>query len=410
MRLIGNKTRLLDQIEGLLTSRGVVGGTFLDVFAGTASVARHFRGRGFRVRSNDLLASSYVTQRAQVALAGYPDLGEVLARGRVKRFLASAAGQAALAAVKLPAGAETDPRARGAAGVLAYLGSLAPRTEGLVARHYAEGGPAGRLFFSRDNGGRIDAIHSQLTAWLRSGALSEDAFYLLLKSLLDAADRVANISGTYGAFLKQLQHSAREPLRLRLPGLPAGPAGRAYREDANALVRRLRVDTLYLDPPYNQRQYVKNYHVLEVLAELHTVEDLDAYEATIYGKTGLRAFPERLSDYCRRTARRRSQPSPCEAAFRDLVRVAQAKHVVVSYSEEGILTREQIGQALADGAGLRRFDYDRDFVEIPYKRFRSDRNRGKGRTYRVLEGRPRDEVREWLFYVHKAPVKARTRA
>ena len=175
------------------------------------------------------------------------------------------------------------------------------------------------------------------------------------------------------------------------------------------LVRRLRVDTLYLDPPYNHRQYVKNYHVLEVLAELHTVQDLAAYEESIYGKTGLRAFPERLSAFCRRTARRRGQPSPCEEAFRDLVRSARAEHVVVSYSEEGILSREQIGRALAEAAGQRRFDYERDFVEISYRRFRSDQARSEKRNYRVLKGRVRDEVREWLFYVHKSGVRARSR-
>src|SRR5690606_30044706 len=125
---------------------------------------------------------------------------------------------------------------------------------------YAEGGPAERLFFSRDNGLRIDAAHAQLVAWRAERRLDDDGFYLLLALLLEAADRVANISGTYGAFLKQLQPSAREPLRLRAPALPlVGPAGRAYRGDANEVVRKVQVDTLYIDPPYNHRQYVKNY-------------------------------------------------------------------------------------------------------------------------------------------------------
>ena len=62
--------------------------------------------------------------------------------------------------------------------------------------------------------------------------------------------------------------------------------------------------------------------------------------------------------------------------------------------------REEIGQALADAAGLERYDFARDHAEIAYKRFRSDAER-KGRQYRVLRGRERDEVREWLFYVHK---------
>ncbi len=169
------------------------------------------------------------------------------------------------------------------------------------------------------------------------------------------------------------------------------------------LVRRLPVDVLYLDPPYNQRQYAKNYHVLEVLAELHTIDDLPAYEQEIYGKTGLRTFEDRRSDYCRRSARRRG-PSPCALAFADLVKNARAEHIVVSYSEEGILSREEIGRALADAAGQQRYDFARDHEEVSHKRFRSDRQR-KGRNYRVLEGRDRDEVAEWLFYVRKQPAR-----
>lgn len=384
MRLIGNKTKLVPAIEDFLARRGVTGGSLLDVFAGTASVGRHFRGRGFQVRTNDLLWSSYAVQRAYVALEGLPDLAGVLGTAPVRRFRGAAGDLAA---------------------VVAFLNDgLAPR-EGLVARQYAEGGPAARLFFSRHNGARIDAAHGQLCEWRAAGRLDEDGFYLLLALLLEAADRVANISGTYGAFLKQLQHSAREPLRLRAPDLPlAGPAGRASRGDANQAVRRYAVDTLYIDPPYNQRQYVKNYHVLEVLAELHTIQDPGAYEAEIYGKTGLRGFEDRLSSYCRRAAR--GQAASCEQAFRDLVAGARAEHIVVSYSEEGILSREAIGRALAAAAGQASYDFGRDHEEIAYKRFRSDKD-GQGRAYRVLEGRSRDEVREWLFYVRKPRAATR---
>lgn len=390
MRLIGNKTKLVPAIEDFLARRGVTGGTLLDVFAGTASVGRHFRGAGFRVRTNDLMWSSYVIQRAYVELEGVPDLAGVADTADVRRFRSERPGGAG---------------ERDLAAALAFLEEGLAPCDGLMSRQYAEGGPCERLFFSRSNGLKIDAIHRQLLAWRAARRLDDDGFYLLLALLLEAADRVANISGTYGAFLKQLQPSAREPLRLRAPDLPLrGPAGRASRDDANRAVRRIPADVLYIDPPYNQRQYVKNYHVLEVLAELHTIDDLGAYEASIYGKTGLRGFEDRLSSYCRRNARGRD--ASCEQAFRDLVAAARAEHIVVSYSEEGILSREAIGRALAAAAGRPTYDFDRDHEEISYKRFRSDKD-GARRAYRVLEGRSRDEVREWLFYVHKPRTAAR---
>lgn len=406
VRLIGNKTKLLDTIEGFLDDRGVSSGTFLDVFAGTASVGRHFRRKGFQVRSNDLLVGSATRQHTYIALRRYPSLSKVRGLQPVRRFLRSPAGRRALS--------ERGPIPRGATGlyeVIAYLNGQLPDVVGLFSRQYSEGGPGERLFFSAENGRRIDAVHRQLMEWRTSGAIDESEHLLLLTSLLEAVDRVANISGTYGAFLKKLQGSARERLALRPPVLDTqGPAGQVFNEDANALVKRLPVDVLYLDPPYNGRQYAKNYHVIEVLAELHRIElsgqDLAAYEGEIYGKGGLRPFTERQSSYCRK---RKSKGKPdCVQAFHDLVTSAQAEHIVVSYSEEGILSREQIGEALAAAAGQSSYDYAKDHLEIGYKRFRSDADT-ESRTYKHLEGRAKDEVAEWLFYVH-APHFARKRA
>jgi adenine-specific DNA-methyltransferase len=406
VRLIGNKTKLLTGIEEFLVRRGVTGGRFLDVFAGTASVGRHFRSLGYRVSTNDLLMGSYVRQRAYITLDRRPAFRKVRDVQPVRRFLRSQACRRAQA--------DMPETPRGGAGlweVIAYLNEGRPvpgaKGAGLFSRHYSGGGSEGRLFFSEENGARIDAIHAQLVAWLRDDRLDEPSFYLLLTALLEAADRVANISGTYGAFLKQLQPSAQLPLRLRPPALDLrSPVGKAFREDANQLVRRLPTDVLYLDPPYNQRQYAKNYHVIEILAELHTIDDVAAYEAGIYGKTGLRAFEDRRSDYCRR--QRSGGTTPCARAFADLVKHARAEHIVVSYSEEGILSRDEIGQALAEAAGQKHYDFETGHEEVSHKRFRSDRERN-GRTYRVLKGRGRDEVSEWLFYVRK-PSRRRARA
>ncbi len=206
MRLIGNKTKLLPAIERFLQRRGVHGGRLLDPFAGTGSVSRHFRGLGFQVRSNDLMWSSYALQRCYVATGREPDLRGVLDDPEVRRFLGRVR----------PAPAQ--PLLRPLEQVVAFLGQV-EGDEGLFARQYAEGGAGQRLFFSRENGLRIDAVHDRLTGWRARGRLGDDGFYVLLVSLLEAADRVANISGTYGAFLKALQPNAREPLRLRPPVL-----------------------------------------------------------------------------------------------------------------------------------------------------------------------------------------------
>ena len=40
-----------------------------------------------------------------------------------------------------------------------------------------------------------------------------------------------------------------------------------YNEDINTLIKNTKHDVVYLDPPYNHRQYSGNYHILETIAK-----------------------------------------------------------------------------------------------------------------------------------------------
>jgi adenine-specific DNA-methyltransferase len=398
VRYLGNKTKLLPAIESLLAARGVrPGALVLDVFTGTASVARRMKALGYRVAANDLMACAVVNARATVGLRGPPRFAKLLGRAPLRKFLASSAAREALAS-------DGDRATLPLRAALAFLERRAEPREGLIFRQYSDGGPAGRCFFRGEIGRAIDGVHACLEKWQRERWIDESERCVLLASLVDGADRVANISGTYGAFLKSWQPNARGPLELRPPPIVPGPAARVFRRDGNELVRRFACDVLYVDPPYNRRQYAKNYHVLEVIAELSDVRDRERYEAEIYGKTGLRPMDDRVSDYCLGDAR--SGTSPCARAFAALVKDARAEHLVVSYNEEGILSLDEITAALeaACGDGFRR---ERDHLVLSTKRFRSDADRGAARTYRVLEGHAKDEVREWLFYGRKNGALAR---
>ncbi len=385
MRYIGNKTKILPEIERILADEGVGPvddrdgsdrrRTFLDIFAGTASVARRAKALGFRVLANDRLHASYVLAKAALEVDEEPP--------------------------------DLAPR-------LAELRDRAPLAEGLVARAFSPLGPAGRRFFTPEHARRIDGALEQLVLWRRARAISPGAFQLLLAAVLSGADRVANISGTYGAFLKTWQANTAAAFRLDPPAIvPSDPAARphrAYRADANRLVRLLPCDVLYIDPPYNRREYAANYHVLEAIAERRLVRDLAAFEATIYGVSGLR--PYRRSAF---SDRRR-----VFAAFRDLVLGSQAEHVVVSYNEEGLLTRDEIDSVLGELAGGRAGGGSGPgpvrFEEVSHKRFRSDRDGRQGRNgsapraYRSLAGRGRDEIREWLFFARRGSIRELRRA
>jgi adenine-specific DNA-methyltransferase len=392
VRLIGNKTKLLDDIEGLLALNGVGGGTLIDIFSGTAVVARHFKARGYTVLANDHLSACYAQAVAALEVNAEPEF-----RGLEGRYGG------------LREAGEVDRNALGR--VISFLNRGLEGKEGLIFRSFCPGG-SGRRYFTDENGRRIDAVLDFLRSNLRAGVLESGEFYLLLAALIDAADRVANISGTYGAFLKSWQSNALKRLEIVEPTVvESSLKHRAFQCDANEAVRKLRGDVLYVDPPYNRRQYAANYHVLDIIAEHHRVEDLGRFEAQLYGKTGLKPYAELKSLFCVPPGRGRGGRGDVWTAMLDLILSSRVEHVVVSYNEEGLLQRDEIGAILARFEGVRSYDFDRKFRELTYRRFRSDRDRdgdGAGglRQYRVLEGRSRDEIREWLFFASRARLRA----
>jgi len=420
MRLLGNKTRLLPEIEGFLRHKGISGGTFIDIFCGTARVGRHFKQCGFRVLANDWLPMCYTKAVAEVEVNSYPTYRgirdkyqDLMTRSAPKTgawrqslFPFAAGGSRGRGDAPVSGGRGIDPLPREAkplADVLRLLTTRLDPVEGLIFQNYCPGGQHGRRYFTNENGKRIDGVLTFLRENFRAGRLSEHELHLLISSLLDAADRVANISGTYGAFLKQFQSNAKSPLLLRLPEVVrSSKKHRAFRADANELVADLRGDVLYVDPPYNTRQYAANYHVPGIIAEYHSVEDLDAYEKSLYGKTGLLPYENVKSAYCSRPSGGGARRNAL-SAMTELILSTRAQHVLISYNEEGLLSREDFGHLLALFEGKANYDFDSNMRQVLYRRFRSDSDRPAGaergpRRYKVIEGKNRDEISEWLLF------------
>ncbi|HEY9722971.1 MAG TPA: DNA adenine methylase, partial [Oscillatoriaceae cyanobacterium] len=376
MNYIGSKFSLLGEIRAMLARHGVASGRFCDLFSGTSVVAQMARLAGFQVLANDLQHYSYVMQKAFLEFDGYPDFA------RLRRMVPAIArcddgGDRPLFGLGAAPGAEAGPLNQ----VLAYLEALPPEA-GPFYHAYCEGGDAGRNYFAHENGQRLEAMRNTLERWYCDGWLDEGEYHVLLASLIETMDQLANTASVYGAYLKHVKASARQPLRLRMPRLlTGGGPHRAHRLDGNALVRELAatgpVDVLYLDPPYNQRQYHANYHLLETIARW----DLADFEPA--GKTGLR--PGTGSRYCSRRA--------VKEAFAELLDAAQARHILVSYNNEGLLPESELRALLEAKAagGLC------DFHTLPYRRFRADAD-GASRRYKG------DEVREFLFLIRPTGV------
>lgn len=388
LRYLGNKRRLLDRIVDCAANLGFRSGTVCDLFAGSGVVGRHFRSLGHRVLSADLMDCSYVFQKVFLELEGPPQFATLASQLELGRPADSS---------RVPEDSPFPTELWSMAlRVARHLEEEIEPVEGVLTRQFSPAGPEQRMYFLPESASRLDACLSTLRAWSNSGWIREPEVYFLLAAIIDAADRVANISGTYGAFLKAWQWNAQRPVELRFPALVSGPLGQANRVDVSEWLAGVDADLLYVDPPYNQRQYASNYHVPELIARIPFAEDLDALEASLYGKTGLLPWEDRRSDLCRKNSER------CAASFRDLLLSTSIPRVIVSYSEEGIMGLDQIEDTLAEYAGARA-----EFLtRVSHPRFRSDADgrvsrSGAGRQYRQLDGRARDEVHEWLFHARK---------
>ena len=183
---------------------------FFDIFAGTHSVAAHFKKLGFQIVSNDLLHLAYVFGRALVENNDDPIFSHLTNLPEVR-----------------PTGLfdGTTPYLK----VLNYLNQLDGDSGGFVFNAYCPSGDNEykRQYLSDANGKKVDAIRQQIEAWRQNQLVTEDEYYVLLLSLLEAVSKVTNISGTYGAYLKDWDPRTYNPLRLE-PFLPIPSDKEAY--------------------------------------------------------------------------------------------------------------------------------------------------------------------------------------
>lgn len=353
MRYIGNKTRLLGFLRRVLRARRIDPGRAIDPFSGTASVARALKRWGWHVTASDIMRYGYVFARAYV---------EVVDRPVFPRLAREAGG------VELR-------------HALRYLNGLPPRP-GFIHEHYSPAGRAGavhgRMYFTPSNAARIDGIRETLEEWRQGGRVDGDAYHTLLAALLEAADRVANTTGVYAAFVKSWQPNARRQLELRPARHVRGNGCAARHGDAMEVVATAgAADLLYLDPPYNARQYAGYYHIPELIARGWFDGPVE-----LRGKTGLIADGDLRSDW--------SSSRRCEQVFEALVAAARCRHIMMSYNAEGIIPATTIERVLKDHglrATFRRYRQG-------YRRYRSDTD-GAQRRYRG------DVVNEYLYCVSR---------
>jgi adenine-specific DNA methylase len=333
MRYYGCKTKLLDFLSEGVTKTGINhGSVFCDLFSGTAAVAKFFKQKGYTVYANDFLEFSYSFAHTYIKNNIYPSFNGL--RKIIKNIN----------------GLDNNLNE-----IINYLNNLVP-IKSFIYNNYCPGGTkkldTPRMYFTDENGMKIDAIRTKIQEW-KGNTINEDEFYFLLTSLIEAIPYVANISGTYAAYLKSWDPRAFKSIELKVPIIPESKRdNKAFKEDANILIKKIHSDILYLDPPYNGRQYASNYFLLELIAEGW----FNGKKPKIYGKTGMRDYEEQKSAFC--------QKSRVLDVFATLIKNAKTKFIVLSYNDEGLMSEKKIIDILSRRGEVEVF-------KKPYRRYRS---------------------------------------
>ncbi|UJH68916.1 DNA adenine methylase [Allomuricauda sp. SCSIO 65647] len=308
MRYYGAKTKLLPLIEEVVKSTGVNGtSNFVDLFAGTTSVGQHFKKLGYTVYSNDMLEFSYALSKTYIELNKEPQFKKLNSKLKLKNGISS---------------------------LLNYLNKSDTNTQGFIYENYSPNGE--RMYFTDENAQKIDTFRTLFEEWKNEKLINELEYYYLITSLLRGVNLISNVTGTYGAYLKTWDNRALKPLILEeVPIIKSSTKNKAFKKDANELIKSIKPDILYLDPPYNSRQYASNYFLLELIAEGWFGEK----QPEIYGKTGMRNYEHQKSDYCSKTK--------ALNALEDLVlNGSKAKYILLSYNNEGVISQPGIQKVL----------------------------------------------------------------
>ncbi|MDR3256305.1 MAG: DNA adenine methylase [Endomicrobium sp.] len=268
-RYIGSKSKLIPFIDKVLNSENIKFNTCADLFAGTGVVAEHFLSQGKKAFINDNLFSNYIFYNAWLSNDEYSPI-------KISKWL-----------------------------------NYYNQSTDYMQNNYFSDTFAG-TYFSYNNAKFIGSVREHLETI--KNKLTKREYYILLSSLLYSADKIANTVGHYEVFLSSKpQESKIELLPLEIQQYKQ-PAIITY-ADANAIASAINADLAYIDPPYNSRQYINFYHILENIAEWKKM--------SVLGKTLKIQRNNKKSDY---------STSKALNALTDLISKIKTKYILLSYN------------------------------------------------------------------------------
>lgn len=340
MRFLGNKTRMLDNIEFVIKENNIEGSVLCDLFAGSGAVGDFFKNR-YNIIANDYLQCLSIINRAKLENCKVPRFVDFVYKFGVDPFTYFNNKQ--------------------------YVSD----SQYFITNNYS---PIGhRQYFTENNAVKIDGIRIEIEELYKDLIIDVRERNFLIASLIESVMGISNTSGTYEAYLKKWDKRAFKPFAivpLALNETNLFGNNTVYNIDSNELLRQISGDILYIDPPYTITDYSAAYHLLESISKYDY--------PTIGGITGRRKETCNKSKYTRKDFAYKN--------FEDLFRQANFKYILVSYSTQGLLTVDEL-KKLAE-----RFAVNNTVkvYEFPFKEYKNVKSSKKG-----------DDLHEVIIYFEK---------
>ncbi len=274
-RYLGNKYRLLPFIIRVVNEEHLNFDVLADIFAGTGAVSSAFTDK--TIITNDLMYSNYICNYAWFAAQAYDQ----------KKII----------------------------NCIVEYNAYSKLSDNYMTENFSD------TYFSRNDCSRIGYIRQDIEDKFNSEEINSRERAILITSLLYAMDKIAKTCGHYDAYRKGAEFDSTMELYVPFAHVDNNPLNRCYNMDSNELVKEIAADLVYIDPPYNSRQYCDAYHLLENVARWEKPE--------VFGVAKKMNRSKLKSKYCTRAATK---------AFEDLVGNIKAKYILLSYnnmSEKG---------------------------------------------------------------------------
>lgn len=268
-RYLGNKYRLLPFIKQVVNQHCENINIVADLFAGTGAVSSAFQE--CQIITNDILYSNYISNLAWFSPQEYNEqkIIQLIEEYNAKHV----------------------------------------KTDNYMSDNFAD------TFFSKADCRKIGYIRNDIERRFRNKQINDRERALLITSLLYAMDKIAKTCGHYDAFRKGVEFDQHLELYVPKASHQNNPNNICYNQDINELAPNIQADLVYLDPPYNSRQYCDAYHVLENVARWEKPQ--------VFGVARKMDRSALKSAYCTKQATQ---------AFAELINSINARYILLSYN------------------------------------------------------------------------------